>query len=84
MRTSLDVIMDVEAELALHGYADPSASLFRGCQVCLLTLPQSTPSAPANTGNLFPCTLAAAQAAAATHEALQECQAKRVALQVSQ
>lgn len=84
MRTSLEVIMDVEAELALHGYAEPSASLFRGCQVCLLTLPQSKPvSMPPNTGNLFQSTLDATQAAAATREALQDCQGKRTALQVS-
>ena len=85
MRTSLDVIMDVEAELALHGVADLSISLLRGCQVCLLTRPQPKPASapqPHNPGNLFQSTLDFAQAAAATQEALQECQVKRAALQV--
>ncbi|DBA86388.1 TPA: hypothetical protein ACH3X2_005613 [Trebouxia sp. C0005] len=45
MRTALEVIMDVESELALHGYADPCTSLFRGCHLCFLPLhdPQHQP-----------------------------------------
>lgn len=75
--------MDVEAELALHGYADPSASLFRGCQICILSVPKSeAPSSLATTDNLFQSTMDVAKAAAATQVALQECQLKRVALQV--
>lgn len=100
MRTPLEVIMDVEAELALHGYADPSASLFRGCHLCFLPLhtPQPkptdhphaptgiTPSAAVSAGaesRLFQSTVDVAKAAAATQQALLECQARRVSLQVS-
>lgn len=84
MRTPLDVIMDVEAELALQGLADPSASLFRGCIVCLLPLPRKEPTAAASqaSGSLFQSTVEAMQAAAASQQALQECQAKRAALKV--
>ena len=85
MRTSLDVIMDVEAELALHKTADLSISLLRGCQLCLLTLPPPKPTSttqPLDTGNLFQSTLDFVWAAAATQRALQECQVKRAALQV--
>lgn len=90
--------MDVEAELALHGYSDPSASLFRGCQICLLPpsalLNPSTlqPSAlersdsPAGSSKseqrLFQSTRELANLAADTEQALQDCQAKRVSLQV--
>ena len=109
-RTALDVIMDVESELALHGYADPSTSLFRGCHLCFLPLTQPqhaantaaaiaalthaasaeaashTPAASGHAGSsknqLFESALQAAARACATQEALMQCQAKRVALQV--
>lgn len=97
MRTPLDVIIDVEAELALHGYSDPSASLFRGCHICLLPpsalLPPSTlqPSVPDTSGSpqgssmseqrLFQSTQDLARSAADTEQALRDCQAKRVSLQ---
>lgn len=100
MRTPLEVIMDVESELALHGYADPSASLFRGCHLCFLPLHTPQPNPPnhpdAPTGitppaavsasaesRLFQSTVDVAKAAAATQQALLECQARRVSLQVS-
>ena len=89
--------MDVEAELALHGYSDPSASLFRGCQICLLppsallTPPTLQPSAPERSGSpqgssmsehrLFQSTRELANSAADTEQALRDCQAKRVSLQ---
>ena len=97
MRTPLEVIMDVEAELALHGYSDPSASLFRGCHICLLPsspLPPPSslqPSASQGTGSpqgssvsehrLFQTSWELAQVAADTEQALLECQARRVSLQ---
>lgn len=88
MRTPLEVIMDVEAELAMHGYADPSTSLFRGCNICLLPLPklQSTDSAGAASSDtaqqrLFQSTQDIAKAAAETEQALLECQARRLSLQ---
>ena len=94
MRTPLEVIMDVEAELALHGHSDPSASLFRGCHICLLppsALPP--PSAPDTSDSpqagsscapeqrLFQSTRELAQSAADAEQALRDCQAKRVSLQ---
>ena len=95
VRTQLDIIMDVEAELARHGYADPSASLFRGCHICLLPhskLQSATPEGagdPSQAGvgssgsgqRLFQSTQALAKAAAATEQALLACQAKRISLQ---
>ena len=102
MRTALEVIMDVESELALHGYADPCTSLFRGCHLCFLPLhdPQHQPhpaiaSDAPNAGGqpaagsaaaesrLFQSTVDAAKTSAATQAALLDCQARRVALQVS-
>ncbi len=106
MRTALEVIMDVESELALHGYADPCTSLFRGCHLCFLPLhvpqhhPQHHPqpaiaSEAPNAGSqpaavsaaaesrLFQSTLDAVTIGAATQAALVDCQAKRVALQVT-
>jgi len=91
--------MDVESELALHGYADPSTSLFRGCHLCFLPLDKphtSLSSDAAASGSdaaavstsagrrLFQSTVDVAKAAAATQEALLDCQAKRVSLQVGQ
>lgn len=95
MRTQLEVIMDVEAELARHGYADPSASLFRGCHICLLPNPKlqapvpegdADPSQAGAGGSrsgqrLFQSTQALAKAAAETEQALLTCQAKRISLQ---
>ena len=94
MRTPLEVIMDVEAELALHGYPDPPASLFRGCHICLLP-PSALQASPSERGNstqaaaysipearLFQSTRELAKSAADTELALVECQAKRVSLQV--
>ena len=102
MRTALEVIMDVESELALHGYADPCTSLFRGCHLCFLPLhdPQHQPqpavaSVAPNAGSqpaavsaaaesrLFQSTVDAVKIGAATQAALVDCQARRVALQVS-
>ena len=126
MRTALEVIMDVESELALHGYADPCTSLFRGCHLCFLPLhapqhdpqhhpqhdyqhqpqhdpqhdPQHQPqpaiaSDAPNAGSqpaavnaaaesrLFQSTMDAVKIGAATQAALVDCQARRVALQVS-
>lgn len=102
MRTALEVIMDVESELALHGYADPCTSLFRGCHLCFLPLhdPQHQPqpavaSDAPNAGGqpaavsaaaesrLFQSTVDAVKTGAATQAALLDCQARRVALQVS-
>ena len=93
MRTPLDVIMDVESELALHGYADPSTSLFRGCHLCFLPLGRADAlGKPANIiecaavnaagRRLFQSTSDVARAAAATQTALEACQARRVLLQV--
>lgn len=95
MRTQLDVIMDVEAELARHGYADPSASLFRGCHICLLPSPKLQTPVPEGDADpsqaeagcsalgqrLFQSTRALAKAAAETEQALLACQAKRMSLQ---
>ena len=106
MRTALEVIMDVESELALHGYADPCTSLFRGCHLCFLPLhdPQHDPHHPPqpavasdapNAGSqpaavcaaaeswLFQSTVDAVKIGAATQAALVDCQARRVALQVT-
>ena len=106
MRTALEVIMDVESELALHGYADPCTSLFRGCHLCFLPLhdPQHDPHHPPqpavasdapNAGSqpaavsaaaesrLFQSTVDAVKIGTATQAALVDCQARRVALQVS-
>ena len=124
--------MDVESELALHGYADPPTSLFRGCHICFLplikpqraaetgaaddshthaasavaisptnaasaaaVLPTNAASAAAalptnaasghdglSNGQLFESTLKAAAVACVTQEALLQCQANRIALQV--
>ena len=83
MRTPQEVILDVEAELALLGLANPSASLFRGCSVCLLPVSENEPaSVPAGSSKLYLSTLQAMQAAAASQQALQACQAKRAALMV--
>ena len=93
MRTPLDVIMDVESELALHGYPDPSTSLFRGCHLCFLPLGRADAlGKPANISEcaavnaaerrLFQSTSDVARAAAATQTALEACQARRVVLQV--
>lgn len=86
--------MDVEAELALHGYSDPSASLFRGCHICLLPPSALPPPSAPDTGDLpqaggssapeqrlFHSTREIAKSAADTEQALQDCQAKRVSLQ---
>ena len=90
MRTSLEVIMDVEAELAMHGYADQSTSLFRGCHICLLHLPKLQSSASDSTQaasseaagqRLFQSTQDIAKAAADTQQALLDCQARRLSLQ---
>ncbi len=102
MRTALEVIMDVESELAMHGYADPCTSLFRGCHLCFLPLhdPQHHPqpaiaSDSPNAGGqpaavraaaesrLFQSTVDAVKLGAATQAALVDCQARRVALQVT-
>lgn len=94
MRTQLDVIMDVEAELARHGYADPSASLFRGCHICFLPHPklQASPSegvddhhqaatASRSGQRLFQSTREVAKSAADAEQALLACQAKRTSLE---
>lgn len=94
MRTPLEVIMDVEAELVLHGYSDPSASLFRGCHICpLVPSALPPPSAPGTSDRpqaggssapeqrLFQSTQELAKEAADTEQALRDCQAKRVSLQ---